>query len=53
MTGTELKDLRDKEGMTQEQLGQKLGVNRDTIRRYELMKEVPEMVSLAIRKLLG
>lgn len=53
MTGNKLKELREKEGMTQEQLGVKLGVNRDTIRRYEAMQELPEMVSLAIRKLLG
>ena len=53
MTGSELKGLREKEGMTQEQLGVKLGVNRDTIRRYEIMDEVPEMVSLAVEKLLG
>ena len=53
MTGSELKDLREKEGMTQEQLGKKLGVNRNSIRRYETMDEVPEMVSLAVRKLLG
>ena len=53
MTGSELKELREKEGMTQEQLGVKLGVKRNTIIRYEAMKEIPEMVSLAVEKLLG
>lgn len=52
MTGTELKDLREREGITQDQLAKKLGVNRFTIGRYEAMQDIPEMVSLAIRKLL-
>ncbi len=52
MTGTELKDLREKAEMTQEQLGMKLGLHRNSIIRYESMQEVPEIISLAIRKLL-
>ena len=53
MTGSELKNLREKEGMTQEQLGVKLGVNRDTVRRYEASLDIPEMVALAVKELLG
>ena len=48
MTGSELKALREQEGMTQEQLGKRLGVNRDTIRRYERQDSIPEMVELAV-----
>jgi len=53
MTGTELKALREHEGLTQEQLGIKLEVNRDTIRRYEAQDAIPGMVELAVRTLLG
>jgi len=52
MSGYELKQLREREDLTQEQLGEKLGVNRDTIRRYEAVEVIPEMVALAVIKLL-
>jgi len=55
MTGNTLKAIRVREGLTQAQLGAKLGCNRDTIRRYEVRgdEELPAMISLAVERLLG
>lgn len=35
MTGIELKDLREKAGLTQEELAQKLDIKREMITRWE------------------
>ena len=44
--GIFLKDLRNENGMTQEQLGQKLGVSNKTISRWETGKYMPPVESL-------
>lgn len=49
MTGDEFKQLRTRLGMTQDELGQRLGVARVTVARWEIgLRRVPE---LAVRLL--
>jgi transcriptional regulator with XRE-family HTH domain len=44
MTGDELKALRIKLGLTQEELGERLGVTRVTVARWEIgLRKVPEL----------
>jgi len=44
MTGDELKQLRTRLGMTQDELGQRLGVARVTVARWEIgLRRVPEL----------
>ena len=44
MTSDELKQLRTRLGMTQEELGQRLGVARVTVARWEIgLRRVPEL----------
>ena len=48
--GTFLKDLRKENGMTQEQLSEKLGVNSRTVSRWENANTMPDfdlMITLA------
>jgi transcriptional regulator with XRE-family HTH domain len=46
MTGDELKDLRAELGLTQPQLGEKLGVARNTVTRWEMgIRSIPEPVA--------
>jgi DNA-binding transcriptional regulator YiaG len=45
MTGDELQDLRITLGLTQVQLGEKLGVARNTVTRWEIgIRSIPEPV---------
>ena len=49
MTGDELKQLRTRLELTQEELGQRLGVARVTVARWEIgLRRIPE---LAVRLL--
>ena len=43
MTGSMLKDLRKEKGMTQEQLGEKFGVSRRTVSRWETGSNMPDL----------
>ena len=46
MTGDELKQLRMKLGMTQDELGQRLGVARVTVARWEIgLRRLPELAA--------
>ena len=46
MTGDELKQLRMRLGLTQEELGQRLGVARVTVARWEIgLRRVPELAA--------
>ena len=47
-----VKDARGKLNLSQERFGQRLGVNRHTIMRYEQGKPMPERMRLAILRLL-
>ena len=50
MTGDELKQLRTRLGMTQEELGQRLGVARVTVARWEIgLRRVPELAARLIQ----
>lgn len=42
-----IRELRKKAGMTQEQLSEKLGINRTTVTMWELGKSVPRPDKLA------
>lgn len=42
-TGSMLKDLRKEKGMTQEQLGEKFGVSRRTVTRWETGSNMPDL----------
>ena len=42
-TGSMLKDLRKEKGMTQEQLGEKFGVSRRTVSRWETGSNMPDL----------
>lgn len=48
MTGTELRDWRREHGLSMESLAHRLGVSKDTVRRWELKEAVPAMVALAL-----
>ena len=53
MTGDELKELRTRLGMTQDELGQRLGVARVTVARWEIgLRRVPELAAKSKRKTL-
>jgi DNA-binding transcriptional regulator YiaG len=44
MTGDELKQLRTSLGMTQDELGQRLGVARVTVARWEIgLRRIPQL----------
>ena len=50
MTGDELKQLRTRLGMTQEELGQRLGVARVTVARWEIgLRRVPELAARLVQ----
>ena len=60
--GIFLKDLRNEKGMTQEQLGEKLGVSNKTISRWETGKYMPpidclnmlsDIYNISINEILG
>ena len=46
MTGADLRTIRTKLGLTQEELGQRLGVRKNTVWRWETgMRHIPEPVA--------
>ena len=50
MTGDELKQLRTRLGMTQDELGQRLGVARVTVARWEIgLRRVPELAARLVQ----
>ena len=50
MTGDELKQLRTRLAMTQEELGQRLGVARVTVARWEIgLRRVPELAARLVQ----
>jgi DNA-binding transcriptional regulator YiaG len=50
MTGDELKQLRTRLGMTQDGLGQRLGVARVTVARWEIgLRRVPELAARLVQ----
>jgi len=52
--GQKIKSLRKTRGMTQDQLGQKLGVQRATISNYEIGRRSPHLTELEkIANILG
>jgi transcriptional regulator with XRE-family HTH domain len=52
MTTEELKTLRDRLGLTQGELAEKLGVARNTITRWEMgIRHIPEPVARLVRLL--
>ena len=53
MNGTELRALREREGLSQEEIGAKHERTGDAIRRYEVMDKIPEMMALEVTELLG
>jgi transcriptional regulator with XRE-family HTH domain len=52
MTGEEFRKIRERLDLSQEELGKKLGVTRNTVSSYEHSAAVPPMAELAIRALL-
>jgi len=54
MTGEELKALRVKLKLTQEELGQRLGVTRVTVARWEIgLRKVPELAARLVQHVAG
>lgn len=52
--GQRIQELRKKQGLSQEALGEKLGVSRQSISRWEMDGAVPEVDKLiALSKLFG
>lgn len=52
MTPAQLRSAREKLGLTQAGLAEKLGVNRTTVARWETgVLEIPQMAALAVRHL--
>lgn len=51
MTPTEIKIIRAKYNLTQEQLGEKIGVTRQTIATYEKESPIPLSIQLALKYL--
>ena len=50
MTGDELKQLRTRLGLTQDELGQRLGVARVTVARWEIgLRRVPELAARLVQ----
>ena len=48
--GDELKQLRTRLGMTQDELGQRLGVARVTVARWEIgLRRVPELAARLVQ----
>ena len=45
---TNLIKLRDREGWSQEQLAEKMGVSRSTVAKWEAGKGVPKMANLVV-----
>ena len=46
MTGADLRTIRTKLGLTQEELGQRLGVRKNTVWRWETgLRHIPEPVA--------
>ena len=45
-TGQKIQTLRKRQGMTQEQLAQRLGVSRQAVSRWELDEVLPETANL-------
>jgi transcriptional regulator with XRE-family HTH domain len=52
MTGAELRKARKRLGMSQLQLAEKLGVQRNSVSRMELRAEVSRLVELSVSYLL-
>ena len=53
-TGEKIQSLRKKQGLTQEQLAQNLGVSRQAVSRWELDEALPETANLLpLAKALG
>ncbi|MGE0823231.1 MAG: helix-turn-helix domain-containing protein [Candidatus Binatia bacterium] len=52
MTGQDLKELRIRLGLTQEELGQRLGVARVTVARWELgLRQIAEPMARLVQYL--
>jgi transcriptional regulator with XRE-family HTH domain len=51
--GTEIRRLRKTKGWSQERLGARVGIHRNTLARYETGDDVPVMVFLRICTALG
>lgn len=51
MTGNELKRWREKQGLTQVTLAEKLDRSERQIRSYEKMKKIPKSIGLAVSAL--
>ncbi len=50
MTGKELKALRTRLGLTQDELGKRLGVARVTVARWEIgLRRVPELAARLVQ----
>jgi transcriptional regulator with XRE-family HTH domain len=50
MIGDELKQLRTRLGLTQDELGQRLGVARVTVARWEIgLRRVPELAARLVQ----
>ena len=52
MTGVEVKRARKRLGMSQHEFADALGVQRNSVSRMELRREVSRMVELAVKYLL-
>lgn len=46
--GNRLYDLRKKKGLSQEELGEKINVSRQTVSKYELGEAIPDMEKLVM-----
>jgi transcriptional regulator with XRE-family HTH domain len=50
MTSKELKDLRTRLGLTQNELGKRLGIARVTVARWEIgLRKVPELAARLVQ----
>jgi transcriptional regulator with XRE-family HTH domain len=49
MTGTELRNRRHQLNLTQSTMAERLGLSKRTIRRYELLEEVPKWLQIIMR----
>lgn len=54
MTPEQLKSIRERLGLTQAQLAQRMGVERNTINRWEMgLNRIPRMAQLLLAQLTG
>jgi DNA-binding transcriptional regulator YiaG len=52
MTGAELKRIRERLGMSQSEFADALGVQRNSVSRMELRREVSRMTEFAVKYLV-